>query len=356
MTLKSIRLNQFRNFEDSSFEINPLLTVIIGENARGKTNLLESIFFSINGIGFRESREEELILWGKDTALVESVFEEEKEELGAPRGPKAIFDIFLHKRGEVVGKKFTVNKSQKTHKQYTEYQTKAILFAPEHIDIISGSPDKRREYFNRVISLFDYEYKRKLTNYEHALRKRNKVLEFHKNVETLKEELAFWNDYLEEQAKYITQKRQEYANYLNEHKEVQNRQFEIDYQKNLLTKELLEFHFDEERRWRKTTIGPQKDDFIISLIENGVKENVHLYGSRSEQRLGVFWLKLNELHFLEEFFKQKPILLLDDVFSELDVKNKKLVLDLVREYQTVITTTEDELLELPEVEKSVIHI
>lgn len=348
MVLKKIALNQFRNVQEISHDIHELLTIILGENARGKTNLLEAIFFSVNGIGFRESKEQELILWDKDNASVQTTFQD---------GENAInFQIFLHQRGEVTEKKFTVNKSTKTHKQYQEYQTKAVLFAPEHIDIISGSPDKRREYFNKTISLFDYEYKRKLTNYEHALRKRNKILEHHKDVNALQEELIFWNEYLEEQATYITTKRGEYVNYLNEHKKVDGRLFEIEYQKNILTKELLEFGFDDERKWRKTLIGPQKDEFVISLIEDKVKENVHSYGSRSEQRLGVFWLKLNEIRYLEEFFKQKPILLLDDVFSELDVKNKKLVFDLVKSYQTVLTTTENELLELPKIKHSVIRI
>ena len=266
------------------------------------------------------------------------------------------FQVFLHSKNESVEKKFTVNKSRKTHKQYQEYQTKAVLFAPEHIDIISGSPDKRREYFNKTISLFDYEYKRKLTNYEHALRKRNKILEHYTSISALEEELIFWNEYLEEQAVYITQKRSDYVQFLNQHKKIDGRQFEIEYQKNILTKELLEFSLDEERKWRKTLIGPQKDEFVVSLIEDKVKENVHLYGSRSEQRLAVFWLKLNEIRYLEEFFKQKPILLLDDIFSELDVKNKKLIFDLVKNYQTVLTTTEDELLELPKIEHSVIRI
>ncbi|MEO6509154.1 MAG: DNA replication and repair protein RecF [Patescibacteria group bacterium] len=348
MILKKINLNQFRNATEASYDFHELLTIIIGENARGKTNLLESLFFSVNGVGFRESKEQELILWEKESAFVDAAFSDGDSTIS--------FQIFLKLRGETVEKQFTVNKSKKTHKQYQEYQTKAVLFAPEHIDIISGSPDKRREYFNKVISLFDYEYKRKLTNYEHALRKRNKILEHHRDIQTLQEELIFWNDYLEEQATYITAKREEYINYLNQHKKIDDRQFEIFYQKNILTRALLEFGFDEERKWRKTLIGPQKDDFVVSLIENDVKENVHHYGSRSEQRLGVFWFKLNEIQFLESYFKQKPILLLDDVFSELDVKNKKLVFELVKNYQTVLTTTEDELLELPKIEHSVIRI
>lgn len=88
----------------------------------------------------------------------------------------------------------------------------------------------------------------------------------------------------------------------------------------------------------------------------GGDKNIHMFGSRSEQRLGVFWLKLNEIHFYEEILKKRPILLLDDIFSELDIKNKKLVLDLIKQYQTVLTTTEIELLDLADMPKTVINL
>ena len=102
-------------------------------------------------------------------------------------------------------------------------------------------------------------------------------------------------------------------------------------------------------------IGPQKDDFQISQKNESLK-NLHHYGSRSEQRLAVIWLKFNEIKYFEEMFESKPLLLLDDIFSELDVKNKKLVIDLVKKYQTIITTTEVELLELADVPKSIITL
>ena len=102
-------------------------------------------------------------------------------------------------------------------------------------------------------------------------------------------------------------------------------------------------------------IGPQKDDFQINQKNESAK-NLHHFGSRSEQRLAIFWLKFNEIKYLEEKFKNRPLLLLDDVFSELDVKNKKLIIDLVKKYQTVVTTTEIELLELADVPKSIIKL
>ncbi len=347
MILTSIHLKQFRNFENRAFAIHPFLTIIIGENSRGKTNLLESIFFSISGKGFREWREEELIMWDKANLSVESTWHESES--------KSVFSIFLTKKSTGIEKKFAVQKVQKSAIQYKEFQTNAVLFAPEHIDIVTGSPDERRSYINSILSAADREYKKRVQNYEHALRKRNKVLEFHKNEAALIEELGFWNTYLEEQAAYITQEREQYVEYLNLHNKVDHKTFAIEYLKNPFTKARLAEVFTEERRWRKTIIGPQKDDFAIT-IEDSVSKNVHHYGSRSEQRLAVFWLKLNELRYFEESFKKRPLLLLDDIFSELDIKNKALVLHLIKSYQTILTTTEVELLELSEMPQEIIKL
>lgn len=347
MIIKSIRLAHFRNFEDKTFELHPALTIIIGENARGKTNLLEGVFLSIYGTGFRECKEDELIRWRQNQAIIETQWKE--------KDSGDFFQIAIEKKNEKIEKKFSVNKAKKSHFAYFQYQTKAVLFAPEHIEIITGSPDRRREYFNKLIFAFDPEYKKKLHNYEHALYKRNKILEYNHDRQSLNEELSFWNDYLEGHASYITNKRQEYIDYLNSHKAVDGKLFHIDYLKNELTKERLEKSFEEGMRLRRTIVGPQKDDFQIHL-ENDEVKNIHHFGSRSEQRLGVFWLKLNEIRFLEEFFKRKPALLLDDVFSELDIKNKKVILNLIGEYQTILTTTEKELLDLTALPKSTISL
>lgn len=347
MLLKTIRLNHFRNFVDTTVSISPQLTVILGENARGKTNTLEGIYFSMVGTGFREEKEDELLQWDAQKGLVETQWEDENNTI--------FFQISFSRKEERIEKKFSINKTVKPHTQYSQIQIRPVLFAPEQIEIISGSPSRRRTYFDMLISSFDFEYKKKLRNYEHALRKRNKVLEHYFSEEKLREELIFWNEYLEEQAFYIQGEREEYLDYLNKHNSIDKKIFRIDYIKNELTKKKLESCFDDEKKWRRTMIGPQKDDFHIYLVDP-VEKNVHSFGSRSEQRLSIFWLKLNEISFYEEVFKKKPILLLDDIFSELDIKNSKIVMDLVQKYQTVLTTTEKEIIELIDVEKEVIKL
>jgi DNA replication and repair protein RecF len=348
MLLSKVHLNNFRNFKKADFSFSPFLTLIIGENAHGKTSLLESIFSSVRGTGYRESREMELINWDQSQALIESVFTD--------RDLKTTFQIQLLKNeSDRVEKLFYVNKTKKSWYQYRDLQTKAVLFAPEQISIISGSPSRRREYFNTVISEFDREYGKRLRNYEIALRKRNKVLELYQNEAQLNAELPFWNEYLIEQASYITRKRGDYLQYLNEHSHVDGKEFAIQYVKDEFTRERMEEAYHTEIRMRKTSIGPQKDEFIITLKKDRVK-NVQFYGSRSEQRLGILWLKLNEIDYFESIMKKKPILLLDDVFSELDENNKQLVMKVIKEYQTVITTTEEESKDLTDVPEVIIRL
>ncbi|OGK25337.1 hypothetical protein A3C28_00975 [Candidatus Roizmanbacteria bacterium RIFCSPHIGHO2_02_FULL_39_9] len=348
MFLKQMLLKNFRNFGQETFEFNPHLTIIIGENARGKTNLLESIFFVIHGEGFRETKEEELIAFNQTLTQVAGAF--------TNRDNTITYQIMLKKTADTVAKVFFTNKTKRRYIDYQKESTKAVLFSPEQIAIMTGSPDKRRKYFDSVLREFDIEYKKKLAHYETALRKRNKILEHHVSESQLRKEISFWNDYLAEQARYITAKREEYLNFLNRHTKIDNREFHIEYVRNEFTKERLTEKYDLELRVRKTMIGPQKDDFHVYQVRGKEKKNLQHYGSRSEQRLGMFWLKLDETLYIENQLKLRPILLLDDILSELDKKNKKLVIDLIQKYQTVITTTETELIDLAKMQKSLIKL
>jgi len=348
MILKHVFLQNFRNYVKYEVGIHEQLTIVVGPNARGKTNLLESIYMGVNGVGFRETKEEELLRWDEESGLIETKWND--------NGSEFLFQILLHKSVDKLTKKYHVNKTTKTHHAYSNYQTRAVLFAPEQIELITGSPDKRREYVNIVIGMHDHEYKKKVQNYEQALRKRNKVLEYHSDIHRLKEELIFWNTYLLEQAIYIQKKREEYVCFLLEHKFIDNRSFEIGYVKNEFSEARLEEKFDLETKVRRTLIGPQKDDFIVRMVTEKEKKSMHVYGSRSEQRLAVVWLKLNEIFLIESELKKRPILLLDDVFSELDTNNKNLVLKLVKDYQTVLTTTEEQLSEVTGLPQEVVKI
>lgn len=347
MNLIDLSLHNFRNFKEDKFAFSPSLTVIVGKNSQGKTNLLEAIHFILTGIGFREEKEEELIHFGKHETFVKGNF---KLKEG-----RESFEINISKKDGSVSKNFFVNKTNKKHFSYKKELPGVVLFTPEQITIINGSPQIRRDYFNKTISLFDLEYKKRLNNFENALRRRNKVLEKHVNDSQLREELIFWDNYLIKESSYITLKRQEYIDYLNSHKKLDSKEFSIVYLKNEFTKKRLDDVYEKEKLIRKTLIGPQKDDFQIFVDDFRIKKDVHHFGSRSEERLAVFWLKINELSFYEKHLI-KPMLLLDDIFSELDLDNKKIVLNLIEKYQTVATTTEKELLDNVKIEKEIIKL
>lgn len=331
MILKQINLFNFRNIKKILFDFSPLLTLIIGDNSKGKTNLLESLYFIITGEGFREEKEEELISFDKEEMSVQAIFLDKEE--------KRLFQIKLIKKNNIFVKTFFIDKTPKRYFQYRKELLGVVLFTPEQINIITGPPSERRNYFNKQISLYDLEYKKHLNNYENALKKRNKILERYTDTNTLLEELTFWNDYLEKEARYITKKRQLYVDFLNSNQKLDSKMFSIVYEKNEFNKFRLKESFNKEKIIRKTIIGPQKDNFKILINSDDFNKDVNRFGSRSEERLAVFWLKINELKYYE-ILKMRPILLLDDIFSELDEKNQKIIISLINNYQTIATTTE----------------
>lgn len=351
MRLVSLGLHNFRNIPHAAFSIGERLTVFLGDNAQGKTNCLESVFFLVHGTGFRETKEEELVLFGdKPSAYVEGVFLDDSGKISCKVG--------LVKSETGYTKSFYINKTKKQLRQYKQEPRGVVLFAPEHIEMLTGSPDKRRSYFNKLISQFDYQYKKNLDAYERAVRRRNKILENFEDVIKLRAELSFWNELCIQNATYVTNVRQKYCDFLNSHPTIENKRFRIEYLKNEFNQEQLNKYEELELKTRRTMCGPQKDDFQIFLAQKKdtkdkpdvtkalTGENVQKFGSRSEQRLALMWLKLAEIRYFQEVSKFDPILLLDDVFSEFDSTNKELILDLVRQYQTIASTTDLEIVQL----------
>ncbi len=341
MRLASLGLHNFRNIKDSSFDIGERLTVFIGDNAKGKTNCLEAVYFLVHGTGFRESREEELVLFGdKASAYVEGVFTDASGKISCKVG------LVRYELG--YKKSFFINKTQKQLRQYRQEPRGVVLFAPEHIEMLTGSPNKRRSYFDKLISQFDYQYKKNLDAYERAMRRRNKILENFEDAKKLIDEISYWNEVCTQSATYVTMVRQKYCDFLNKNQSIDSKKFRIEYLKNEFSQSQIEKYAELELKTRRTMFGPQKDDFQVFLTEKKDKqeENVQKFGSRSEQRLALMWLKLGEIRYFQEVSKFDPILLLDDVFSEFDSTNKELILDLVKQYQTIASTTDMEIVNL----------
>ena len=341
MILKSISFNHFRNFKEKQFDINPNLTAIFGDNAQGKTNLLEGIYFILKGEGFRESKEEQLIIFNEKNGYVDAKIEDKKnKDISNLRIDLTINDFGLTKT-------YFLEKTKKGRHSYLKNLIPVVLFSPEQIEVIDRTMSIRREYFDKFLSGVDSEYKKRLTNYNQALRKRNKILESGFNSQNLDAELDYWNKLLIDNGSYLIFKRKEYITYLNSNKTIDSKEFSIEYKESPLSLDRFNESLPKELLIKRTLIGPHRDEYNIFLVNKlKVKKDIHMYGSRSEQRLGLFWLKINELKYLENYFKKKPILLLDDIFSELDHNNQKLIFNLIGNYQTVITSTEKKLIKL----------
>jgi DNA replication and repair protein RecF len=336
MVLSKIALHNFRNVHNASYTLHENLTVIRAANASGKTNILEGMYVLCVGHGFREQKEVELVRLGQTQASVEGIVHD-KHGGEERRGVLLQSDSTGH-----VKKTYLINKAKKAARSYTSGGVQAVLFAPEHIEILTGSPDRRRQYLNTILSGYDPEYKKRLTNYEQALRRRNKLFDSIEDVWQLEEELQFWNTYMIEQAAYVSAQRQQYIDHLNTQPELESKRFECRYIANAFDATHLEKSGHKELAARRTLIGPQKDDFQIYMQDDrlGDVKLIDTYGSRSEQRLGMIWLKRAEMLYAHSRSPRDPLVLLDDVFSEFDDENRELVMRIVAGHQVIATTTE----------------
>lgn len=350
MILKSINVQNFRNFKKNIFEFNDCLTIILGKNSIGKTNLLESIYFTLRGNGFREKKEEELICEKCNelysTAVLKNDVEKKELRIVMQMNNSDIYETAK------IAKAYFVNKVKKISREYQKNSFPAVIFSPNLMFVIDGEPSDRREYFDTIISSFDIEYKKRLSNYETGLRKRNKIIEREIDKNRLRESLKFWDNYLIEQSDYLVSKRQDFCEFLNSNPQVDSKNMQIIYQPKIMSHITLSDTFEKQFLIKRTLVGPQRDNFEVFLND----KNVHKFGSRSEQRLALFWLILNEIKLYEEKLNIKPLILLDDIFSELDINNKKVILSLIKNHQTIMTTTENEIIKEVDCDYEVIKL
>jgi len=331
MKLNKLNLENFRNYS-RKFKFSPQLNLIIGQNTAGKTNLLESIFLLAYGESFRATRNEEMVSWGETLALIEGTVNEE------------FLKIAIKSEDGEVSKQFWVEGVDKKKSQFIKHFS-AVIFRPEDIRMIQGSPGRRRDFLDDVWSSWSWEYQQPLITYNKAITRRNKVLRRIQEGKANKEELYFWSQTLEKNGEIIRQKREGFLDFANNYWKEKRSEFshlEVRYLSSPVTVDLLEESYQKDLNMGMTTIGPQRDDFVVKSTEFGDDpKNVATWGSRGQQRLATLALKLAQLAFIEDQQGKKPALLLDDIFSELDQGNQELVVSLLPRYQTFLTTTED---------------
>lgn len=336
MKIKALTLDNFRNYKKETFEIDPSLTVITGPNGIGKTNILEAVYLLSAGKSPRAVVESDMVKEDSDYARVVGVYDSnDKLEVGIQR----------KENSNRIQKKFKINGAVKLTATFVG-NSKAILFAPEDIRLVAGSPSRRREHLDRILGQVHREYVRNLSKYNRILKQRNKFLEtikgqIFRNIHEA--QLAIWSEQLVAAGEIIQNYRREFFVYAKTHlPEISRNLYQeglelgLHYNESHLSKERLASVKSREVMYGTTQIGPHRDDYSFILSSTDLKN----YGSRGQQRTGVLCLKVLEMDYMRDKSQSSPILLLDDIFSELDKNYRKAVESISKNQQTLITTAD----------------
>ncbi|MFC1721832.1 DNA replication/repair protein RecF [Patescibacteria group bacterium] len=348
MRLNSLKLKDFRNYKTFDRKFSKQAVILVGGNTVGKTNLLEAIRFLSLFKSFRTNLTRDMIAWENTVARVEGEFTESKVD-------KKIVGILAGGvQGVPVRRQIMVNNNKvSTRKAVGNFLT--VLFSPDDVQLITGSPSRRRRYLDTVLGQLSRRYYQSLQNYNRALEQRNAILA---SEQFPSEELSIWNDQLAEEGGYLIKERSIFFEKINNpltltYKQISGQgNLRIHYQPCLsqpgveqllsardvesILKKSLKKTEPYDFRYQSTSVGPHRDDFDF-ILDNRSLES---HGSRGEWRSSVLALKIGEQNYIKEVTKKLPILLLDDVFSELDQSRRQALLRQIDGHQVFITTTE----------------
>lgn len=326
MFLKSLNLTNFRNYSELDFKFKTPITVLVGDNAQGKSNFLESIYFLATSKSPKAEKEEELILSSENHLRVEGIINQKEGDI-------TLEIVILSTEGSLK-KRAQVNGVSRRFVDYSE-NLAVVLFSPEDVNLVTGSPSLRRNYIDQVLSQTHRSYKKTLSSYENIITQKNKLLKRIREGFAKLDELDFWYDQQLLLGTLITQKREQFFQFLNG-VEKKFGEYKFNYLKNSVTIDKLKDYQSKEIDSASSLIGPHRDDFLFILDDKDLSK----FGSRGEQRTGVLDLKISELDFVESVLQDRPILLLDDIFSELDESHRSHVIKLAKMQQTIIATVE----------------
>ena len=338
MHIKNLTVRSYRNYENSQFDFDDGLNILVGKNAQGKTNILEAIFFAIIGKSFRTSKEKEIIKWGNDKSYIKALFQRKYREVEV----ELFFDE-LHKK--------TIKIDNVAIRKIGELMgcANAVFFSPEELKLVKESPEERRKFMNIDISQTNKRYFYLIGRYEKVLANRNKLLKSSNDLNVIKDSIEIWDKALSELAEKIAYERKKFIEELSPYAKLAHEyisggteqieikyisSFENDYALNMM--KALSKNLEKDFKLGYTTVGVHRDELDIYL--NGVE--VKNFGSQGQQRTVALSMKLAELEIIKNRVGEYPILLLDDVFSELDRERQKKLLKFTSKTQTILTCTE----------------
>ncbi len=307
MIIKSLELTDYRNYDHLNIEFDSGTNIFYGDNAQGKTNILEAIYIAATTKSHKGSRDSEIIGFGKDEAHIRTVVEND----GIPTR------VDMHLRSaKTKGIAIDGNRIKKAAELMG--LCKVVFFSPEDLNIVKNGPSYRRRFIDMELCQLDSFYLYNLNNYNKVLNRRNQVLKDLYFDRSLEDSLVIWDDQLISYGTKIIERRRKLPSVSEE-----------DYET------LLKSSRSKDLKSKMTGIGPHRDDFSFMTGEIDIRK----YGSQGQQRTAALSLKLSEIDMMKKLSGDNPILLLDDVLSELDRKRQGFLLDSIGDIQTFITCT-----------------
>ena len=333
MKITSLKVRNFRNIEGIEFIPSEEINIIHGSNAQGKTNIIEALWLFTGEKSFRGTKDKEMILFGENKAKLNLEF------FASKRKQEAEIEI-ENKR------KATLNGINLTTARKLAEEIHEIVFSPEHLSLVKAGPEERRDFLNVAISKLYGTYSDILRKYYRVLKQRNTILkDAEKNpsllnfLEDFDISLATYGESIIKMRKKYTERIKEYIpkffSGLSDNKETleieYNISFEAEKKEEIL--EMLKENLSEDKKTQRTSVGPHRDDLTFYI--NGI--DARTFGSQGQQRSIVLALKMAEAELLKEITGEKPIILLDDVMSELDPKRQDYLLNHIKGEQVFIT-------------------
>ncbi|MGI6588007.1 MAG: DNA replication/repair protein RecF [Peptococcia bacterium] len=358
MYLENFSLINYRNYESLKINFSEQINLFSGSNAQGKTNLLEAIYYLAIGRAYRSIREDQLIKWGNDHFLIKGKVKNKAGHVNLEVILYGSKQLNKTKKVKKIKKELKVNGIKIRRMADFFGNLTAVLFCPESLNIVKGAPTERRKLLDNDISQVSPSYFLQLQQYNQMLKQRNYLLKKIIKSGLGFDELEIWDFQLKKIGEKIIKKRLqvlekltpltrlmqrkltggrenlEFKYFFNRVKEIKNG----DNLKSIFSEEIKKVRKKELERGI-TLWGPHRDDFLLTL--NGI--NLKLYGSQGQQRTAVLAIKLAELEFFKSESGEYPLLLLDDVLSELDQERREYLFDIIQSkaIQCFITTTED---------------
>ncbi|QZY55049.1 DNA replication/repair protein RecF [Crassaminicella profunda] len=343
MYLESLKLINFRNYNQLTLKFHPKINVFVGDNAQGKTNILEAIYLTSTAKSFRTTKDRELIKFDKDQAYIKveakKRYTDTMVELKLEEGKKKqikLNRITLSKNSEILNNVYVV------------------VFSPEDLKLIKEGPSERRKFIDHEISQMKPSYFHHLNEYQKVLIQRNHLIKKIVHNKKYMDTLDIWDEKLIELGTKLMMERSKFVTRMSPlsrliHRKItENKEnIEVKYMSSIELKNTFEETIESFRKALKgsldvdlqrgtTTFGPHRDD--LGVFVNGI--DIRSFGSQGQQRTSALSLKLAEIELIKGETGEYPILLLDDVMSELDVNRQKFLIKALRDVQIFITTTE----------------